>query len=194
MNTSKSTTIASWFLSKRHELYKWWNEIRRYWQENYYIVFQLYWEFSLYENEERSRIFLEKISWHQMRSDEIETTTRNSNVKFRIQSRSQSCKLHFAITSCASDRFTLFLQLWKVLNKFYNMMSLRHYNMCDNCVARNAAIARAQYIANDIRFEMSSIQVWRQLRQMQTLFSNNFMRIWSIYVISAVMKSSKWTL
>ena len=30
--------------------------------------------------------------------------------------------------------------------------------MCDNCVACNAIIARTQYTANDIRFEMSSIQ------------------------------------
>ena len=39
------------------------------------------------------------------------------------------------------------------------MISFRDYNMCDNCVACNAIIARAQYKASDIRFEMSSIQV-----------------------------------
>ena len=36
--------------------------------------------------------------------------------------------------------------------------------MCDNCVAFNAAIARAQYKTNDIRFEISSTQVWEQLK------------------------------
>ena len=39
--------------------------------------------------------------------------------------------------------------------------------MCDNCVVCNAVIALTQYNANDIRFEISSIQVWKQLKQMQ---------------------------
>ena len=65
---------------------------------------------------------------------------------------------------------------------------------CDNCVACNAIIARAQYIANDIRFEMSSIQFWKQLKQMQISFSNNIINIWSIHVIFAVIKCVWWVL
>ena len=44
-------------------------------------------------------------------------------------------------------------------------------------------IARTQYKANDIRFEMSNTQVreqLKQLKQMQTSFSNNITNISSI--------------
>ena len=68
------------------------------------------------------------------------------------------------------------MQIQIFLNDFYNMIYLRHYNMCDNCVACNAIIARAQYNARDIRFEMSNIQTRRQLKQMSILFFNNSMR------------------
>ena len=66
--------------------------------------------------------------------------------------------------------------------------------MCDNCVACNTVIARAQYTANDFRFEISSIQFWKQLKQMQTSSSNNIINIWSIYVIFAVIKCVWWIL
>ena len=57
---------------------------------------------------------------------------------------------------------------------------LRHYSMYNNYVAYNAIIARAQYKTSDIRFEISSTQIRKQLKylnQMQILISNNIINI-----------------
>ena len=101
------------------------------------------------------------------------------------------CKLHLQIILSILHRFRIFMQLWNALIELYNNVSFRHYNMCGNCVASNAAIARTQYRASDIRFEMSSIQAreqLKQLRQMQ-ISLHNIICTWHRYnVIFASLK------
>ena len=77
------------------------------------------------------------------------------NSNFQLIRTNSSRLFHVIVAySFASDFIDFSIDFsWKTIVLLEESIS-RHYNICDNCVASNAIIARAQYIANDIGFQI----------------------------------------